>query len=247
MSLKTSSFIPHPSSLFVVGTDTDVGKTIVTALLALHFQARGVDVGVMKPFASGCEISDEKLESADARFLKKVSGGADEMGEINPARWLEPLTPFVAAQRENDASDYWSRARAMLGVLQARHEMMIVEGVGGLLAPIAKRDGKILSNLDWAKECEMPVVLVARRGLGTINHALLTVGVLRAHDVQIKGLVFCDAGPIPENDVAAQTSPALIAEISGLPILGFVPFLEDLSRANLQTAARKCFGETFSD
>ena len=240
MSLKNSSF-------FVIGTDTDVGKTIVTALLALHFQARGADVGVMKPFASGCEIFDGKLESEDARFLQKASGATDEMDLINPARWREALTPLVAARRENDESDYWSRACAALGVLQARHGMMIVEGVGGLLAPIANCDGKILSNLDWAKECGLPVVLVARRGLGTINHTLLTLGVLQAHTIEIRGLVFCDALPIEENDVAAQTNPALIAEISGVPILGNVLFLEDLSRVNLQVVARKCFGETFSD
>jgi dethiobiotin synthetase len=239
MLIKTSSFM-------IVGTDTGVGKTVVTALLALHFQACGMDCGVMKPFASGCETFDGKLESEDARFLVEVTGAADAIDLINPARWREPLTPLTAAQRANDESDYWSRARAALGVLRARHGMIIVEGVGGLLAPIAERNGKFLSNLDWAKECDLPVVLVARRSLGTINHTLLTAGVLRAHDVGIQGLVFCDAEPVAEDDVAVQTSPALIAEISGLPILGNVPFVEDLSRANLQTVARECFGKTLS-
>jgi dethiobiotin synthetase len=231
----------------IVGTDTGVGKTVVTALVALHFQARGIDCGVMKPFASGCEMFDGELESEDARFLVKATGVADAMDLINPARWREPLTPLIAAQRANDESDYWSRARAALGVLQARHEMIIVEGVGGLLAPITERNGNFLSNLDWAKECELPVLLVARRSLGTINHTLLTVGVLRAHGVETQGLIFCDAEPAAEDDVAAQTSPALIAEISGLPILGKVPFVEDLSRASLQKVARRCFGKTLSD
>lgn len=228
-------------NLFVVGTDTGVGKTVVTALLALHFQARGVDCGVMKPFASGCEILDEKLASEDAQFLLQASGVADEMDLINPARWREPLTPLIAAQRDNDGSDYWWRALAALGVLRARHAMVVVEGVGGLLAPIAKRGEKFLSNLDWARECELPVVVVARRSLGTINHTLLTLGVLRAHGVEIQGLIFCDAEPMAKNDVAAQTSPALIAEISGVPILASVPFVEDLSRAQLQQTARECF------
>jgi dethiobiotin synthetase len=247
MPLKIQNSKFKIQNLFVIGTDTGVGKTVITALLALHFQARGIDCGVMKPFASGCEFFDEKLESEDARFLVEASGATDEMELINPARWREPLTPLVAARRENDGSDYWSRARAALGVLRARHEMMIVEGVGGLLVPIAKRDEKFLSNLDWAKECELTVVVVARRGLGTINHTLLTLGVLRAHGVEIQGLVFCDAEPVAENDIAAQTSPALIAEISDVPILGSVPFVEDLSRASLQKVASQCFGETLSD
>src|SRR5690606_7658265 len=114
-------------------------------------------------------------------------------------------------------------------------------------APIAQRSENFLTNLDWAKECELPVVVVARRGLGTINHTLLTLGVLRAHSVAIRGLIFCDAEPVAKNHVAAQTSPALIAEICGLPILANVPFVEDLSRANLQQVARDCFGETPRD
>lgn len=247
MPLKNSSFALPSSSLFVIGTDTGVGKTVVTALLALHFQAQGKDCGVMKPFASGCEITDGKLESEDALFLQKTSGVTDGMDLVNPACWREPLTPLVAAQRANDESDYWSRARAVLGVLRARHEMIIVEGVGGLLAPIALRNGKFLSNLDWAEECALPVLLVARRGLGTINHTLLTLGVLQGHGVEIRGLIFCDAEPLDENDVAAQTSPALIAEISGVPILARVPFVKDLSRVNLQKVARECFAEMLSD
>jgi dethiobiotin synthetase len=242
MPLKIQNSKFKIQNLFVVGTDTGVGKTVVTALLALYFQARGVDCGVMKPFASGCEMFDGQLESEDARFLKNISGVNDEMDILNPARWREPLTPLVAAQRADDKSDYWSRARATLGVLQARHECVIVEGVGGVLAPIAEKNGKILSNLEWAKECELPVVVVARRGLGTINHTLLTLGVLRAHGIEIEGLVFCDAEPVEDSDIAVQTSPALIAKISGVPIWGEVSFTQDLSRANLQDVARKCFG-----
>lgn len=243
MSLKPHDSKSETKSLFVVGTDTGVGKTVVTTLLALHFRARGHDVGVMKPFASGCEFVAGKLESEDARFLISNCGVADEIDLVNPARWREPLTPLTAARRENDESDYWSRARTVLGVLRTRHEMVIVEGVGGLLAPIASRDGEFLSNLDWARECELPTVIVARRTLGTINHTLLTVGVLRAHDIPIQGLIFCDAELVDENDIAAQTSPHLISEIAGVPIWGKVPYLRDLSTALLEKAAAELQAE----
>lgn len=226
-------------NLFVTGTDTEIGKTLVTALLALSLQARGVDVGVMKPFASDCELVDGKLQSEDARWLRKIVGVDDDLDLINPARWQEPLAPLVAARRVGDSSDYWSRCLAAYEVLRARHECIIVEGVGGLLAPIAERDGKILTNADWMIATGLPAVLVARRTLGTINHSLMTAELLRARGIACEGIVFCDAQSVAENDVAAQTSTCVIEEMSGLQLLGNVPHLPDLSRAALTEIAAK--------
>jgi dethiobiotin synthetase len=227
---------------FVVGTDTGVGKTVVTALVTLHLQAKGIDVGVMKPFASGCQMDGEMCnndEEDDGQWLKRVTASPDELAQINPVRWSEALTPLTAARRAGDQRDYWQIAQHTLKQLQARHKCVVVEGVGGLFAPIAERDGHILNNADWAVESGYPVILVARRVLGTINHTLLTIEALRARDIAIAGLVFCDSVEVDESDVAVQTSPALIAEISGLEINGYVPFVQDLSRTNLQKAAAK--------
>jgi dethiobiotin synthetase len=223
---------------FVTGTDTGVGKTVVTALLALHFQARGADVGVMKPFASGCELEDGVLVSEDATFLKETCRLEDGLELINPARWQEPLAPLVAARRAGDDSDYWVRGLAAYEVLKARHEMVLVEGVGGLLVSIAERGGKILTCVDLASTLALPVIVVARRTLGTINHTLLTIEVLRAAHLEIAGLIFCDAEPVEESDVAAQTSPALISEMTGVPILASVPYLKELSRQNLAALSK---------
>jgi dethiobiotin synthetase len=210
---------------FITGTDTGVGKTVVTALLAQHFQKRGVDVGVLKPFASGCELENGVLVSEDATFLKTNCRLKDDLEQINPARWREPLAPLVAARRARDDSDYWAKGLAAYEVLQSRHEMVLVEGVGGLLVPIAERDGKILTCVDLASTLVLPVIVVARRTLGTINHTLLTIEVLRTAQFEIAGLIFCDAAPVEENDVAANTSPALISEMTGVPILAEVPYM----------------------
>lgn len=226
-------------NLFVTGTDTEIGKTVVTALLALALQARGMDVGIMKPFASGCEIIQGKLQSEDARWLREIIGVDDELELINPARWQEPLAPLVAARRAGDTDDYWSRCLDAYGVLRARHEVMIVEGVGGLLAPIAQRNGKIFTNADWVNALNLPAVVVARRTLGTINHSLLTAEVLRARAIECEGIVFCDAQPVAENDVASQTSTPVIREMSEAKILGSVPYLRDLSRAGLLEVAKE--------
>ncbi len=225
-------------NLFVSGTDTEIGKTVVTAILALSLQAHGVNVGIMKPFASGCEMVDGHLQSEDARWLKEMVGVEDELELINPARWQEPLAPLVAARRAQDESDYWSRSIEAYGVLCARYEVVIVEGVGGLLAPIAERNRKILTNADWMSDQNLPAVLVARRTLGTINHSLLTLEVLRARTIECAGIVFCDAQLTSAFDVAADTSTPVIAEMSGIPVLGSASYLKDLSRANLLVIAR---------
>lgn len=210
---------------FITGTDTGVGKTVVTALLAQHFQKRGADVGVLKPFASGCELENGVLVSEDATYLKANCRLKDDLEQINPARWREPLAPLVAARRARDDSDYWSKGLAAYEVLRSRHEMVLIEGVGGLLVPIAERDGKILTCVDLASTLALPVVIVSRRTLGTINHTLLTIEALRVVELEIAGLIFCDAAPVEKGDVAADTSPALISEMSGVPILAEVPYL----------------------
>ena len=228
-------------NLFVTGTDTEIGKTVVTALIALAFQARGIDVGVMKPFASGCEIVDGQLQSEDARWLQEIVGVDDELELINPARWQEPLAPLVAARRAGDASDYWSRCVEAFGVLQTRHEIVIVEGVGGLLAPIAEHESKILTNADWMNTLGLPAVVVARRTLGTINHSLLTLEALRFCGIVCEGVVFCDAHRVEETDVAARTSTPVITEMAQLKVWGRIPHLTDLSRGALKNIAEKSF------
>lgn len=227
-------------SYFVVGTDTGVGKTVVTALLTLHFKAKGLNVGVMKPFASGCsEPGTIASEEDDGPWLKQATASPDELTLINPVRWGEALTPLTAAQRAGDERDYWQIAKDKLVELQARHECMIVEGVGGLFAPIAERDGRILNNADWATELDLPVIIVARRNLGTINHTLLTIEALRARNIEIAGLVFCDVVKVDEADIAVQTGPELISKSSQINVVGKVPYFGDLSPAALQIAANK--------
>lgn len=226
-------------SLFVTGTDTGVGKTLVTALLALHFQSQGIRCGVMKPFASGCDLIDGELVGEDALFLRQATGVQDELDLINPIRLQEPLAPLVAARRERkDTTHFFEQANRAFEILQSRHEMVIVEGAGGLLAPIAERKGQVLTNLDLIGEWQLPVVIVARRTLGTINHTLLTIEALK-NQTTIAGLIFSDAEAVPDDDIAAQTSPEIIAQMTGLPIGGQVPFLEDLSPGALHEAASK--------
>jgi len=229
-----------PQSLFVTGTDTNVGKTICTALLALHFMQQGADVGIMKPIASGCEIQNGELINEDAAWLQKITGVNDEMELINPVRYVEPLAPLSAARRNHESTDdVLQKCQYDYAELTRRHEVVIVEGVGGWMVPLAHHKSTFNDCSDLVKALELPIVTVSRRVLGTINHSLLTWRAI--HPQKMLGWIFCDSAPVNIDDVAANTSPALIAEISQLPIIAQVPFLEDLSRDVLSKAAQKYF------
>jgi dethiobiotin synthetase len=229
-------------TLFITGTDTGVGKTLATTLLALHFQAQGLDVGVMKPLASGCTEQDGVLVNEDAEFLQQMTGVADGLDLINPVRYIEPLAPLVAARRAGESTDtVLEQVFAALEELKQRHEIVLVEGVGGLLVPLAESRGEAGSGfatcVDLARVVGGPSVVVARRNLGTINHTALTVELMRREGLPVEALLFCDAAPLPADDVAANTSPAIIAEMTGLPVWGQVPFLQKITAASLKLAA----------
>lgn len=228
-----------PQSLFVTGTDTNVGKTICTALLALHFMQQGADVGIMKPIASGCEIQNDVLTNDDARWLKEITGVRDDMKLINPVRYVEPLAPLMAARRNHESTkDVLQKCHEAYAELARRHEVVIVEGVGGWMVPLT-HESTFSDCSDLVNMFQLPIVTVSRRVLGTINHSLLTWRAINPQ--QMLGWIFCDSAQVESHDVAAQTSPALIAEISKLPIIAQVPFIDNLSINVLMEGAQKYF------
>ena len=229
-----------PQSLFVTGTDTGVGKTLCTALLALHFMQQGADVGIMKPIASGCQIENGELLNEDATWLQEITGINDNLQLVNPVRYVEPLAPLTAARRNNEETkDVLHKCQGAYAELSRRHEIVIVEGVGGWMVPLVHHKSTFSDCSDLVNALQLPIVTVSRRVLGTINHSLLTWRASQSQ--QSLGWIFCDAATVNPTDVAAQTSPALIAEISELPIIAQVPYLENLSKGILLEAAQKYF------
>lgn len=230
-----------PPIIFITGTDTNVGKTLVTALLGLRLQQKGVRVGAMKPFASGCVLNGHRvLESEDAVFLRNTLRLKDDLSLINPCCWQEPLTPLVASRRENTPfRDAWQEAQSALQELRNRYDCVLIEGVGGLLAPISQSEnGAIWTNLDLINELGCPVVVVARRTLGTINHTVLTCRAPLENPSHFAGIVWCDSILVDGNDVAANTSAAVVEEMTGIKSWGNVPFLESLDNRVLDDVAQ---------
>ena len=208
-------------SIFVTGTDTGVGKTIISSGIAAYLSTRkGLDVGVMKPFESGIETTGER-KCGDTWTLKEASGSEDTVNEINPYLFKAPLAPEAAASLEKAVIDM-ELVTSAYNKLAARHDVVIVEGAGGLLVPIT--DGFFYADL--IRVWNIPVIVVSRLTLGTINHTLLTCGHLRSMGVKVIGVVLNDTEG--ENDIASQTNPAMLKKYLDVPLLGVFPHTPDL-------------------
>ena len=162
--------------LFITGTDTGVGKTWFTCWLVRHWRARGHEAVGLKPISAGGR--------EDAELLRAAADGALTLDAINPVFLREPAAPLVAAQAEDRAIDF-SNLNASILETAARFSHVAVEGVGGWRVPLAPG----YEVRDWARNLAMPVVVVARAGLGTLNHTLLTVESIRAAGVVCAGIV----------------------------------------------------------
>jgi dethiobiotin synthetase len=203
--------------LFITGTDTGVGKTVIAAAIANWFRLRGHRVGVCKIAATGCEHRREGLVSEDAELLAHGADSPFSLEVICPIRYAEPLAPAVAAERAGVPLD-WLLLQRSLDTMLRQSDVMIVEGVGGIMVPMDDRH----TVLDVARWLGLPAVIVARPGLGTINHSLLTINALRSAGVPIAGVVI-NRYPTDTPGAAEETSPAVIEKTGRVPLLALVP------------------------
>jgi dethiobiotin synthetase len=203
--------------IFIAGTDTGVGKTFVAGGLAAALKKKGVDVGIFKPFESGTASGH-----SDYKYLKEMSGSQDPDDWICPYRFEEALAPAVAAERAKIEID-WCRVTDYFESIATKHDFVIVEGAGGLLVPLAPQK----TNIDLIRECGFPVLLVARLGLGTINHTLLSLEYLRSQRIPCVGVILNQT--TRNAGIAEETNPDVLKKLSPLPILGVLPFMDKVN------------------
>lgn len=201
--------------LFVTGTDTGVGKTVVACALVRGLRARGLDIGAMKPVETGV---DER-GPLDAQALRAAAGDADPLDLVCPQRFALPAAPTVAAAAEGRAVDL-ERIEAAFDELAGRHDRMLVEGAGGLLVPVDSRT----DMADLARRLGLAALVCARASLGTINHTRLTLEVLASRGVPCAGVVVSHSGgPISEadranlGDLRERLGDLLVGEVPPLP------------------------------
>lgn len=219
---------------FVTGTDTGVGKTIVSAILINIFKAQGLRTGAMKPFETGCRREGDVLVPSDGMFLKDVAGMDEPVNFVTPVCFEKPLAPMVAAELEGIEINI-EAVRKSYQYLRGRYDAIVVEGVGGLLVPI-KRDYFVV---DLIKEFGLPVIVVSRPILGTINHTLLTVNHLLRENITVEGIIFNYPLP-PGRSIAEETNPRVISELTDVPVIGVVPHLKTFDNNSLLNIARQC-------
>ena len=217
-------------SLFITGTDTDVGKTYITAGLAITLRKMSIDVGVMKPFAAG--IAQKKgYKSEDIEILSHAAQINDPENLVNPQFFPIPASPYTA----------WKKLKIKPKIpmilssfkkLSNIHEMMLVEGMGGILTPILK--DYYVTNL--IKDMKIPTIIVTRSKVGTVNHTLMTVKMCEKYKIPIKGIIInnFDGDGYPINQLKSD-----LENLTGIKVLGSIPFIKDMSDASLYRIFKK--------
>ena len=205
-------------NIFITGTDTDVGKTFITAALAALMQSLGYKTGVYKPFQSGAEEKNGFLIAPDLAYVKKIDAFVDTACTY----LMKPATaPALAAEIDKVHIDINSIARDYK-ILNDKCELVITEGAGGLCVPIAPQ----YLTSDIVKFLNLPIVIIARPDLGTINHTLLTINYAKEQGIDVRGVII-NRYPQGTNDIAIRTAPRLIEEYSDTKVLGIVKNVEN--------------------
>ncbi|MGB9003784.1 MAG: dethiobiotin synthase [Nitrosotalea sp.] len=214
-------------SYFVTGTDTGVGKTAITAALAASLRKRGIDVGVMKPIASGTPHKTG-FKSSDAISLHEAAKVNDTEDMINPVFLPVPTSPYDATKILNLEIDMKTISERFQHLLKA-HQMLLVEGIGGIMTPIARN----FFVADMIKEMGLETIIVTRSTLGTLNHTVMTFRMCKEYGIAVKGMIinyFDEKGSLAE-----RNAPSTLHEITGLPILGIIPFVKDYQKLDALT------------
>ncbi|MCF8041824.1 MAG: dethiobiotin synthase [Desulfarculaceae bacterium] len=209
-----------PKGVVVVGTDTDAGKTMVSAALVAGLRDAGIPAGYLKPLASECAPGPGGQVSPDVALLHRLVGLKEPLHTLNPVCLRAPLSPLAAA-REEGVELSLAASAASCREFMAGQEFGVIEGVGGLLVPIAPG----ATFRDLAVELSLPVVVAARPGLGTINHTLLTIQALKGAGLAVVGFIFSHTQPADPDDPSIKQNHALIVEYSGTPFMGALPYL----------------------
>ena len=191
--------------IFITGTDTGVGKTYFTALLTRALRKKSIPAIPLKPISAG--------DRTDSILLSEATGGEISPIEINPVHFSAPLSPYAASMVEGRPFPWGILRERMEKLAQNYQGPFLVEGAGGWRVPLDSS----LGIREWAQELSLPVVVVARNSLGTLNHTLLTVDSIRQSNLPLLGVVLNDTTPKPDD--SSITNPAVLEQLTRLPVL----------------------------
>ena len=217
-------------SLFITGTDTDVGKTYIAAGLAVTFRKMGIDVGVMKPFAAGTQ-QKKGFKSEDIEILSNAAQVNDPENLVNPQFFPIPASPYTA-WKNLKIKPKINSVLSSFKSLSKIHSMILVEGMGGIMTPILKN--YFVTNL--IKDMKIPAILVTRTKVGTVNHTIMTVKMCEKYKILIKGIIIND---FDSDGYKTKELTRDFKSLTGVPVLGSIPFINNLSDTSLYRIFKK--------
>lgn len=209
------------NGIFITGTDTGVGKTLVSVALAVLLKRKNKNIGLMKPIATGCIIKDKKLISQDAFKFQKITG--DKIYLINPVSFKLPLSPYSCSIIEKKTI-HLKKIFETYRILSKKYDYLIVEGIGGIMVPIRKK----YFVVDLIKKLNLPLILIAKAGLGTLNHTIMTVRIIKEFGGDIK-LIFLNNSD-NKKDLSIKSNPEILQKIVEIPVF-YIKYSKKFSTA----------------
>ena len=217
-------------SLFITGTDTDVGKTYIIAGLAVVIRKMGIDVGVMKPFAAG-KAQKKGYKSKDIVIISKAAQACDPESLVNPQFFPIAASPYTAWKNLKTKPKI-STILSSFKKLSKLHDILLVEGMGGIMTPILK--DYYITNL--IKEMKIPAVIVTRSKIGTVNHTIMTVKMCEKYKIPIKGIIIND---FDSNGYKIKELTRDFKSLTKVPVLGSIPFITNFTNNSLYRIFKK--------
>ena len=218
------------NSFFITGTDTDVGKTYITAGLAVSFRKMGIDVGVMKPFAAG-NAQKKGFKSEDVEILSRAAQVNDPEELINPQFFPIPASPYTAWKNLKTKPKI-STILSSFKKLSKLHDVLLVEGMGGIMTPILKN----YHVTHLIKDMKIPTIIVTRSRIGTVNHTMMTVKMCNEFKIPIKGIIINN---FDSDGYKIKELTRDLKNLLGVSVLGSIPFIEDFSDSSMYNIFKK--------
>ncbi len=221
--------------IYVVGTDTEIGKTLVTGALVYNLRKNGYKTVYFKAALSGAESVNGTVIPGDTEFVCSIANIGEEYEDLTPYIYKTAVSPYLASKLENNPIDI-KVINDKFNDLKKKYDYIICEGSGGVTCPIADVNNEIYTLDNLIKDMNMDVILVARAGLGTINHTLLTVDYLKNRGIAIRGIIINGY----EDNKLCNDNIKMIKSMTSIPILGIMPlinkesdkFLEDVKNVS---------------
>lgn len=211
--------------IFIIGIDTEIGKTTIAAGLSNLLFRKGIEIGVMKPFATGIKRYSQDFKSLDTKMLKNASGNKDNDNIINPYFYSMPTAPYLAKKilklNENiDIEEILNKYKE----IEIRHDFTIVEGIGGLMVPLSKD----FSVADLASIINIPIILITSNRIGSINHIIMTSRLAKLYKLKIKGIIINNKCKFLETyyKLITNSLPRVVEELTQCKVLATIPYIK---------------------